>query len=150
MSDGLHLVITTPSTVLADAADVRSVRAEDESGGFGILPGHAEFLTVLPASIVRWRDSGGRLHFCAVSGGIITVSDGRNVSIACRQGALGDDLARLEDDVRNMRSELTDMDRRSHVEQARLHANAVRQLMRYLRPKEGGAIAPIDEKGSRS
>lgn len=147
MSGGLHLVITTPSTVLADVADVRSVRAEDESGGFGILPGHADFLTALPASVVRWRDSGGGLHFCAVSGGIITVSGGRDIAVACRQGTLGDDLARLEDDVRRMRSELADVDRRSRVEQARLHANAVRQLMKYLRPGEGAAIGPVDGKG---
>lgn len=147
MSDGLHLVITTPSAVLADASDVGSLRAEDASGGFGILPGHADLLTVLPASVIRWRDLKGKMHFCAVSGGIVTVSGGREVSIACRQGTLGDDLTKLEDDVKRMRSKLADVDRCSRVEQARMHANAVRQLMKYLRPGEGRAIAPTDGKG---
>ncbi|MBP1847797.1 F-type H+-transporting ATPase subunit epsilon [Rhizobium petrolearium] len=146
MSDGLHLVITTPSAVLADAAGIRSLRAEDASGGFGILPGHADLLTVLPASVIRWRDLKGKMHFCAVSGGIVTVSGGSEVSIACRQGTLSDDLTKLEEDVKRMRSKLADVDRCSRVEQARMHANAVRQLMKYLRPGEGRAIAPTDGK----
>ena len=33
MSAGLHLTIATPAAVLVDADDVRSLRAEDESGG---------------------------------------------------------------------------------------------------------------------
>jgi len=42
MSAGLHLLISTPVAVLVDADDVVAVRAEDESGSFGIRPGHAE------------------------------------------------------------------------------------------------------------
>ncbi|WP_454854577.1 F0F1 ATP synthase subunit epsilon [Rhizobium binxianense] len=134
MNTGLHLTISTPSAVLIDLEDAQSVSAEDASGGFGILPGHADFLTVLPASVIRWRDGAGHLHFCAQSGGVFTVSEGRRILIACRQGTLGDDLARLEEDVRTMRATLADADRKSRVEQTRLHANAVRQLMRLLRP----------------
>ena len=57
MSAGLHLTVTTPMEVLVDATGVRSVRAEDASGAFGILPGRADFLTSLPASVLRWRDA---------------------------------------------------------------------------------------------
>ena len=32
------------------------LRAEDDTGAFGILPGHADFLTVLAVSVVTWRD----------------------------------------------------------------------------------------------
>ncbi len=134
MSAGLHLTITTPSTVLVDLADALSVRAEDESGGFGILPGHTDLLTVLSASVVRWRDGNGVPHYCALNGGVLTVAGGERVAIACRQGTLGDDLATLQADVQVMRAALTDADRIARVEQMRLHANAVRQLMRYLRP----------------
>lgn len=134
MSDPLRLTITTPESVLVDRADVVSVRAEDESGGFGILPGHADFLTVLPASVVRWRESGGVTRFCVVEGGVLTATGGTRVAIACRQGTVGDDLGRLEADVAAMRLAATDADRRARTEQLRLHAHAVRQLMRYLRP----------------
>jgi F-type H+-transporting ATPase subunit epsilon len=54
MSLSLHLIIATPAKVLADVEDIRSLRAEDDSGAFGVLPGHADLLTVLPPSVVRW------------------------------------------------------------------------------------------------
>ncbi|QIB35739.1 F0F1 ATP synthase subunit epsilon [Ancylobacter pratisalsi] len=134
MSRTLRLTITTPASVLVDRADVASMRAEDESGGFGILPGHADFLTVLPASVVRWRGAGGQEHFCVVEGGVLTATGGARVAIACRQGTLGDDLGTLEAKVAAMRLADTDADRKARTEQLRLHAHAVRQLMRYLRP----------------
>jgi F-type H+-transporting ATPase subunit epsilon len=148
MNATLHLTITTPSTVLVDSAHVRSVRAEDESGGFGILPGHADLLTVLPASVVRWRGGDDVGHYCALRGGVLTVTQGHHVAIACRQGAVGDDLAKLEADVRAMRAAETDADRRARVEQMRLHARAVRQLMLYLRPGGPGfAETPSPKEG---
>lgn len=130
----LHLRITTPMSILVDDPGATSVRAEDESGGFGILPGHTDLLTVLPASVVRWRRADGTQRFCALRGGLMTVEDGTSVAIACRQGLVGDDLHALEHEVIRMRSAETDADRRARVEQMRMHANAVRQLMRYLRP----------------
>ncbi|MBV5265837.1 F0F1 ATP synthase subunit epsilon [Pinisolibacter aquiterrae] len=132
MRPPLHLTITTPAAVLVDDAAVRSVRAEDESGGFGILAGHADLLTVLPASVVRWRGDDDVEHYCALRGGVMTVAEGRLVSIACREGSLGDDLATLEARVANLRASETDADRRHRVEQTRLHAQAVRQLIRLL------------------
>lgn len=132
MSARLELTITTPAALLVDRADVAAVRAEDESGGFGILPGHADLVTVLPASVVRWRGADGTAGACVVRGGVLTVTGGRRVAVACRQGAVGEDLARLEADARAMRAAAADADRRARVEQTRLHAQAVRQLMRYL------------------
>ena len=133
MNSKLLLTITTPTSVLVDAAAVVSVRAEDESGGFGILAGHADLLTVLSASVLRWRDLSGQEHYCAQSGGVLTVADGSRVLLACRQGTCGDELAKLQDDVLLMRTAAIESDRKSRVEQTRLHANAVRQLMRFMR-----------------
>lgn len=134
MSATLHLVISTPGAVLVDVADVVSIRAEDESGCFGIHPGHADFITVVSPSVVRWRSAAGADRFCAVLGGVLTVDRGRTVAIACREGVLGGDLHGLEAEVRARRAAETDADRRARVEQMRLHAQAVRQLMRYLNP----------------
>lgn len=142
MTDALRLTITTPTTVLVDSAAVAAVRAEDESGGFGILPGHADLLTVLPASVVRWRDGSGVSRFCAVGGGVLTVTGGRHVAIACRQGTTGDILSELEAEVRGMRTAEAEADKSARVEQMRLHARAVRQLMRYLRPDRPGGFGP--------
>lgn len=146
MNGILHLTITTPTTVLVDATEVTSVRAEDDSGGFGILAGHDNLLTVLSASVVRWRDLDGQEHYCAQSGGVLTVAQGNRVLVACREGTCGDVLSKLQDDVVLMRTAAIESDRKSRVEQTRLHANAVRQLMRFMRPDAVGA-APLSERG---
>ncbi|MGE0224826.1 MAG: F0F1 ATP synthase subunit epsilon [Acetobacteraceae bacterium] len=147
MSSTLHLTITTPSSVLVDSTDVRAVRAEDESGGFGILPGHTDLLTVLPASVVRWHTADGTTRYCAVRGGVMTVTDGSRVAIACREGGLGEDLGTLEAGMRTLRAGEADADKRARVEQMRLHARAVRQLMRALRPGASGGGEPPVLKG---
>ena len=134
MTRTIHLTITTPAAVLVDRDDVRAVRAEDTSGGFGVLPGHTDLLTVLPATVVRWRADDDVVHYCALRGGVMTVAQGQRVAIACRQGVIGDDLPALEAEVQAQRAAETDAERRARVEQMRLHAQAVRQLMRYLRP----------------
>jgi F-type H+-transporting ATPase subunit epsilon len=134
MNDGLRLTIATPASVLVDADDVRSLRAEDRSGAFGVLPGHADLLTVLPPSVVRWTRAGEPTRYCALSGGVLTISGGNRVAIACRRGTVSDDLARLEAEVAAQRAAELDADRRAKVEQLRLHARALRQLMRHLRP----------------
>ena len=43
----MKLLVTTPLAVIVDVEDVRHIRADDETGAFGILPGHANFITVL-------------------------------------------------------------------------------------------------------
>ncbi len=134
MSRGLQLIIATPAKLLIDADDIVSLRAEDESGAFGVLPGHADLLTVLPPSIVRWTDEHGATRYCAMSGGVLRVAGGRRVAIACRRGAIGNDLSELQAEIEAQRSAEVDADRKARVEQTRLHARALRQLMRYLRP----------------
>jgi F-type H+-transporting ATPase subunit epsilon len=134
MSEGLRLTIATPASVLVDTSGVRSLRAEDDSGAFGVLPGHADLLTVLPPSVVRWTREGESTRYCALSGGVMTVRGGRQVAIACRRASVGDDLTALETRVAAERAAELDADRRAKVEQMRLHARALRQLMRLLRP----------------
>ena len=147
MSGALHLTVTTPGQILVDSGDVAAVRAEDQSGNFGILPGHADLLTVLVASVLRWRTADGTTRFCAVHGGVFTVSAGRNVAVACREGVVGDSLENLEAKVRTVRAEQLEADRKARVEQVRLHALAVRQLLRYLRPNPA-PVAPMDPEAA--
>lgn len=141
MTRALHLTITTPMAVLVDEPGVRAVRAEDESGGFGILPGHTDFLTALPASVLHWQGAGGQTHHCALRAGVLTVAGGTRVAVACREGLLGDDLGRLEAEVARLRADQADADRRTRVDELRFHASAVRQLMRYLAPGAPGGLA---------
>ncbi|MFT7392196.1 MAG: F-type H+-transporting ATPase subunit epsilon [Paracoccaceae bacterium] len=141
MTAAMHLTIATPTEVLLDAAPVTAVRAEDETGSFGVLPGHVDLLTVLPPSVLRWRGPDGGRGFCAIQGGVMTMTGGARVAVACRGGLIGDDLPMLAAEVARMRAARIDEDRKARVEQTRLHARAVRQLTLYLHP---GAAAPLD------
>jgi F-type H+-transporting ATPase subunit epsilon len=148
MTRSLHLIVTTPAKVLVEADNVVSVRAEDQSGSFGILPGHADLLTVLTPSVVQWRGADGATSFCAVRGGVFTVSAGRNVAVACREGVVSDSLQDLEAKVRAVRAKQLEDDRKARVQQVRAHAFAVRQLVRYLQPDK--ALVASRERESKS
>jgi F-type H+-transporting ATPase subunit epsilon len=145
MNRALHLTITTPARVLVETDNVVSIRAEDHSGGFGILPGHADLLTVLVPSVVRWRMADGTQLFCAVHGGVFTVAAGGTVAIACREGVVGGSLEDLEEKVQAVRAEQLEAARKVRVRQVRAHAFAVRQLVRYLRPNPP-ELTPVDEE----
>ena len=147
MSAFLHLTIATPARVLFDSTEVVALRAEDATGSFGILPGHAAFLTVLAPSVLRWHAADGIEQFCAVKEGVLRVSGGHEISIACREGVMGTSgksLEVLEAQVDAARAAQLDAVRRARVDETRLHAQAVRQLLRYLRP----SARPADGAGS--
>ena len=129
----MKLRITTPLEVLVDEDGVASLRAEDASGGFGILSGHADIFTRLEVSVVSWRQADGSLRHCAVRGGVLTVTGGRQIAIATPEGVLGDDLLRLDEVVLAAFQAGEEAERVEHVEQARLQLNAIRQIMRHLR-----------------
>ena len=70
-------------------------------------------------------------------GGILRISGGSRVEIACREAVPGDDLAALEALVEEKNAERDDAARRARAEQTRLHANAIRGLMQRLGPNPG-------------
>lgn len=131
----MRLLITTPTTVVIDEHDVEAVRAEDESGGFGILNGHADFLTALTISVVTWQHADERRRFCAVRRGVLSVTNGNEVSIATREAIPGDDLDRLEQVVLTQIRDALDAERTARTESMRLQMKAIRQIVRYLRPE---------------
>lgn len=126
----MRLRIITPLTVVVDE-EVDSLRAEDASGGFGILPGHAPFLTALAISIVSWRANGVE-RFCALRGGVMTVGPDTAIDIATREAVRGDDLATLGDEVLARFRSDADEERTDYAETLRLHVNAVRQMVSRL------------------
>ena len=136
----MRLVITTPTTVVIDDPDVIAVRAEDESGSFGILNGHADFLTALTVAVVSWQRSEDRRRFCAVRRGILSVTNGREVAIATREAIQGDDFDRLEQVVLAEFNEVLDAERTARTESLQLQMKAIKQIVRYLRPDRPGVL----------
>ena len=138
----MRLRIITPLTCVVDVSDIASVRAEDESGSFGILPGHADLLTDLAVSVVSWRTRSGVPGFCAVRRGVFNVKEGSAVEIASREAVLGESLEQLETNVlARFRAEL-DAERVARVDSARLHMAAVREIVRRLRGPARAGLLP--------
>lgn len=134
---GLRLLVTTPMEIVLDRDDAAYVRAEDDTGTFGILHGHADFLTALATSVISWRDASGAEHYVAVRGGILSVRDGETIEVATREALTGDDLAAMEEAVLTRFREETGVEEISRTEARRLQLAAIRQICRYLRPQPG-------------
>lgn len=144
---GLHLMVATPMEIVLDQPDVSHVRAEDDSGAFGILPHHADFLTVLSNSVLAWRDSAGGEHYVAVRGGILQVRDGRTVEVATREALTGDDLEALETTVVTRFHDEAGVEKTSRSDAVRLQIAAIRQICRYLRPESAPGRGPAQRHG---
>lgn len=137
----MRLLITTPTAVVVDEADVAAVRAEDESGSFGILNGHADLLTALSVCVVSWKSADGRRRYCAVRRGVLSVARNAGVTeaaIATREAVPGDHLDHLEQVVLDAFRERLDTERSARTESLQLQMKAVRQIVRYLRPQRPG------------
>jgi F-type H+-transporting ATPase subunit epsilon len=136
----VKLTVATPLAVVVEADNVAHLRAEDETGAFGILQGHAEFLTALAISVASWRDDRGAEHHIAVRGGMLEVRSGETITIATPEAVTGDDLHQLEAEV------LGGFRRRFAEEQAartdaqRLYLAAIRQIVRFLRAERAPAL----------
>lgn len=137
----MRLTITTPLSTVVETEDAVHVRAEEACGAFGILPGHARFLTALDVSLLTWRDSAGREHHVAVRGGVLSVIAGA-VLIATPEAVAGDDLQRLESEVLTRFRRQVEDERAARTQSQRLHLAAIRQIMRLLRPETRHAAPP--------
>lgn len=149
----MRLLVTTPVSVVIDVEDVHHVRAEDETGAFGILPGHADFITVLTLSVVTWSGMGGDEHHIALRGGVLTVRDGNLVEIATREAVGEDTLRQLGRAVLERFREEEEAEEESRVSATRLHLAAIRQLQRYLdagRQPVPQGLTPVPGAGMRN
>lgn len=82
------------ATHAEEFADVVSFVGADASGAFGILAGHARFMTALNLGLARFRAAGGGWRYLALPGGIVYFCDGL-LSIGTRRYLLDDDYARI-------------------------------------------------------
>ena len=128
----MRLRVVTPLSVVVDDADVLMLRAEDASGGFGILPGHAAFLSALAISVLSWSRADGIRRYCAVRRGVLAVTAARDVEVATREAILGDDLATLDQTALERFHSESEAERITWAENARLQLNAICQIMGHL------------------
>ncbi|MGB3819379.1 F0F1 ATP synthase subunit epsilon [Achromobacter pulmonis] len=148
-ADGMHLTVATPLAIVANVDTVAHLRAEDDTGAFGILRGHADFITALAVSVLSWRELDGTEHHIAVRGGMLSVSGGNTITVATREAVARDDLRQLETEVlasfhRRNEAEIT-----ARTDAQRLYLAAIRQIYRLSGdsppdrlPRLGRAAAP--------
>ncbi|MDQ2764198.1 MAG: F0F1 ATP synthase subunit epsilon [Pseudomonadota bacterium] len=133
----MRLRIVTPLSVVVDD-DALSVNAEDASGSFGILPGHADFLTSLAISVVGWKQGDGTQRYCAVRRGMLAVAGGEDVAVATREAIPGDDLATLDTTVLDRFRADNEQERSERFESVQLQLNAIRRIVSQLSSSSGG------------
>ncbi|HUN26503.1 MAG TPA: F0F1 ATP synthase subunit epsilon [Steroidobacteraceae bacterium] len=137
----MRLTVSTPLTRIVEADDVIHVRAEDDTGAFGLLQGHADFITVLAVSLLSWRDSRGAEHHVAVRGGLLEIRGGARIEVATPEAVAGDDLTELESTtLEKFRRELEE-ERAAHADAQRLYLAAIHQIVRLLRPQRSSSAA---------
>jgi F-type H+-transporting ATPase subunit epsilon len=136
----MRLIVTTPLAIVVEADDISHLRAEDETGAFGILPGHADFLTALAVSVVSWRSRAGAEHHLAVRGGMLEIRGGKAIIIATREAVAGDDLRQLETEVLAAFRRRAEEERAARIDAQRLYLAAIRQICRFLRSERAPSI----------
>lgn len=136
----MRLRIVTPLAVVVDE-DALAVRAEDASGSFGILPGHADFLTSLAISVIDWKAKDGTRGFCAVRRGMLSVSDGKDVAVATREAIAGDDFATLDATVLQHFRADTEQERSERFESIQLQLQAIRRIVSQLASSGSGRFS---------
>jgi F-type H+-transporting ATPase subunit epsilon len=133
----MRLRIISPLSIVIDAEPVLSLRAEDASGGFGIMPGHADFLTSLTIGVVSWTDGAAKHHHCAVRRGVLRVTAGTQIAITTREAVAGDDLATLDATVIAGYRVEVETERTERTDAIRLQLNAIRRIVGQLDGRHG-------------
>jgi F-type H+-transporting ATPase subunit epsilon len=107
--------------------EVAALQARDATGGFGLLPRHEDFSTVLAPCVVRLQDQAGNPSYAAVDGGILLLERGR-VAIVTQEAVTAD---RMEDVAAAV---VTMLDKRRGQERAarEAFANMVASLLQQL------------------
>lgn len=134
----MRLRIITPLAVVVDEDAIAAICAEDDSGSFGVLARHADFLTSLSVSVVNWKRADGTRRYCAVRRGMFSVTAGKDVAVATREAIAGDDLATLDATVlARFRAEI-EQERSERFASTQLQLNAIRRIVSQIQPSGSG------------
>ena len=92
MNGIFRLSVVTPTSMFE--REIKHIRLKDETGFFGVMKNHIDFLTVLVPSLCYYRDSNNREMFLAVDGGILDVREG-TASLTSREVHESEDADKL-------------------------------------------------------
>ena len=92
----LRLELRTPHGLVVDQPVV-AITAEDLSGWFGVAPGRAELVAVLPPGLLTYRDEESEA-FVALAGGLLHVS-GARCRVLAREAVVSRNLDDIADQL---------------------------------------------------
>ncbi len=98
MNEVFRLSVVTPTSIFE--REIKHIRLKDETGFFGIMKNHIDFLTVLVPSLCYYRDEKDREMFLAVDGGILNVRGGI-ASLTSREVHESEDAEKLAEIIEN-------------------------------------------------
>ena len=99
----------------------------DASGSFGLLAGHARFVSVLRYGLARFLDNGSRWRYVSMPGGVLRFAD-NHLRLTTVRYFLGDDRGKI---VERLANEMARAD--SDMSKARTTLNEIEHsLMRRL------------------
>ncbi|HKJ62177.1 MAG TPA: F0F1 ATP synthase subunit epsilon [Hyphomicrobiales bacterium] len=137
----MKLRIVTPMRTVLDIDDAVSIRAEDESGAFGLLSGHVTFVTALPVSVITWVRENGQEEYAALRGGVLQVREENTVDISARDAVAGQSFSVLGKDVLERFRNEARSEELSKTAAAMLNIAVIRQLEKYLEAGRMGVSA---------
>ena len=92
MNGVFRLSVVTPTSMFE--REIKHIRLKDETGFFGVMKNHIDFLTVLVPSLCYYRDANDREMFLAVDRGILDVRGG-TASLTSREVHESEDAENL-------------------------------------------------------
>jgi F-type H+-transporting ATPase subunit epsilon len=124
---GMKLKVWLPTEVLLEE-EVSRIKAEAESGWFGLLPKHVDFVTALIPGVMTFEPCGKPEEYLAIDHGIL-VKCGPEVSVSTRNAVRGTDLVQLKRDVELQFRERAEREKAARTLEAKLEADLVRNLL---------------------
>ena|SRR5215472_10406388 len=129
MADAIALEVATPMRLVVTEA-VDEVVAPGSEGYFGVLPGHAPFLTTLGIGELTYRKGNSEFHL-AVAGGFAEVRNDKMIVLADSAETPGEiDRERAERARQRAEQRLSGRGREEEIDYARGLAAMARALIR--------------------
>jgi len=124
----MRLELITPAEVILDIK-VRRIVAEAPDGAFGMLPRHADFVTLLVPGILTYETEDGREGYVGIDSGTL-VKCGRVVLVSVLGAVLSDRLEELAQRVAQDFKAQDEEERQARSALARLEAGMVRHFQK--------------------
>jgi F-type H+-transporting ATPase subunit epsilon len=127
-TNGMTLLVLLPEKVLL-RRPVEKIVAEGQSGSFGLLPRHVDFVEVLVPGILAFvpTDESDEV-FVAVDDGLL-VKCGREVRVSVRNAVIGPELGELEQTVRDRFQQIDAREQTMRTALAKLESEVIRSFI---------------------